>query len=366
VSYARARLKLGISSVGTWVVLAALGLFFGLPDGWVARASDPAWSAQLAVLAQVLLVYIALSLPFDLVGGWLLPVRYARSGQSLPSYLLSWGRGVLVQALALLACALGIIAAARFAGGFGAGCMLLALSLLLLAAQGLLARLVARARVTRVGKRLIWESADPGFSGGWIGLPGNERLIQPAGWRKLLSDDELGAQELRRQQIVRSGSRQRGVALALGFQLLGFTLVWQFGDGADHAAALTTLALGMTLWNFLGLLILPTPSRAGVYEADHAARHAGAAQEDLVNGLRKLDRLQEDEAERADGLEWIFHPVPSAGHRVRRLRAGLPAKGAHHATRTALFLSWACLGFLSRAVHCNAGRPEVWVVFPGD
>lgn len=366
MNYARARLMLGISSVGTWVVLATLGLSFGLPEGWVARASDPAWSAQIAVLLQVLLVYIVLSLPFDLLGGWLLPARYGKLQQGLVSYLRKWGRGVIVQALVMLVCALGMIAATRLAGGFGAGGMLLVLSFSLLAAQGLLARAVARARMTRVGKQLIWESADPGFSGGWIGLPGNERLIQPASWRALLDDDELRAQELRRQQIVSSGSRWRGVSLALGFQLLGLSLVWQLSDGANNAATLTTLALGMTLWNFLGLLILPTPSRAGVYEADHNARRAGAALEDLVNGLRKLDRLQEDESERADGVELIFHPVPSAGHRVRRLRADLATKGAHHATRTALFLSWACLGFLSRAVHCNAGRPEVWVVFPGD
>ena len=34
--------------------------------------------------------------------------------------------------------------------------------------------------------------------------------------------------------------------------------------------------------------------------------------------------------------------------------------------RTALFLSWASLGLLSRAVHCNCGRPALWVLFPGD
>ncbi len=31
-----------------------------------------------------------------------------------------------------------------------------------------------------------------------------------------------------------------------------------------------------------------------------------------------------------------------------------------------LFLSWAGLGGLARAVHCNIGRPSVWVMLPGD
>ena len=43
-----------------------------------------------------------------------------------------------------------------------------------------------------------------------------------------------------------------------------------------------------------------------------------------------------------------------------------PRSGAWHEARTALFLSWAGLGFLSRALHCGAGRPELWVLLPCD
>ena len=50
------------------------------------------------MLLQVLLVYIVLSLPFDLLGGWLLPARYGKLQQGLVSYLRKWGgRGVTVQ-----------------------------------------------------------------------------------------------------------------------------------------------------------------------------------------------------------------------------------------------------------------------------
>ena len=54
------------------------------------------------------------------------------------------------------------------------------------------------------------------------------------------------------------------------------------------------------------------------------------------------------------------------GYYVARLRGAIRARGAHQATRLALYLSWACLGVLARAVHCNAGRPEVWVLLPSD
>lgn len=32
----------------------------------------------------------------------------------------------------------------------------------------------------------------------------------------------------------------------------------------------------------------------------------------------------------------------------------------------AVFLSWAGMGLLSRAVHCNSGRPELWALLPCD
>ncbi|WP_146526280.1 hypothetical protein [Novipirellula artificiosorum] len=39
---------------------------------------------------------------------------------------------------------------------------------------------------------------------------------------------------------------------------------------------------------------------------------------------------------------------------------------AWHAARMTLFVSWACMGMLVRAVHCNVGRPELWVMLPTD
>lgn len=74
--------------------------------------------------------------------------------------------------------------------------------------------------------------------------------------------------------------------------------------------------------------------------------------------------VQDDEPERAVWIERVFHPVPSVDNRRRLTRSR--SFGAWHATRMMLFLSWSCLGLLSRAVHCNAGRPELWVLLPTD
>jgi hypothetical protein len=140
------------------------------------------------------------------------------------------------------------------------------------------------------------------------------------------------------------------------------------------AAGLVSTVAGMTLWSFVGALVLPTRSRAAVYAADSAAARqvgAGAVRAAVV----ALDRWQDDEAERRPVVEAVFHPVPSRGRRVRRLaeqeRPGsyadaAPALPAHQVARHALYLAWGALSPLARAVHCNVGRPALWVVWPGD
>ena len=84
--------------------------------------------------------------------------------------------------------------------------------------------------------------------------------------------------------------------------------------------------------------------------------------------LGGLDAAQEDEPRRGRLVETVFHPVPSLERRVDAIVGGngreLPQPW--NTARTALFLSWASLGLLSRAVHCNCGRPALWVLFPGD
>jgi hypothetical protein len=103
-----------------------------------------------------------------------------------------------------------------------------------------------------------------------------------------------------------------------------------------------------------------------VYAADRAVRDA-VGQAAVSDAITQLDRWQDDEAERSPGVERIFHPVPSRGNRLRALTVPVePTDGAHQLTRLALFSSVATLSLLGRVVHCNIGRPALWVVYPGD
>ena len=106
------------------------------------------------------------------------------------------------------------------------------------------------------------------------------------------------------------------------------------------------------------------------YAIDKRILAAGASTDYFQRAMARLDSFQDDEPERSRWVEAIFHPVPSVANRTSVTSAGEVTKMerpiAWHAARMTLFMSWACMGTLVRAVHCNVGRPELWVMLPTD
>lgn len=389
LTYARARLLLGISGVGSAVLIATAFLAFDLPTRMLSASVTQPLPDAVASLAVPLTLGALLFLPFDLLGG----ARLVRQRPTLTAFLGRWLRGVAVQLAVALAAASVVIAAARAGGGAAAIAAVLLLQLLLAALRAPLARVIAATRVTEAPERLrhlarragiaperivLVDVADEGFVGGWSGIAGRTLLL-PARWLAL-PDEALAATLLRRRIIAESGAHRRGVLGAIAWNTLGFALVsaWS-GANVGSAAGVLTAAAGMTLWAFLGVLLLPTPSRAAVFAVDAAAAREGDA-EALREAIDRLDRWQDDEERRSAGVETIFHPVPSRSARHARLndawadahprardgrRAAL-AWLAHHLARHALWLGWATLSPISRLVHCNVGRPALWAMLPGD
>jgi hypothetical protein len=358
-TYARARLRLGIASVGTLVVLSAVLLVLDVPDDLLPDSmswavSDVAWLVLLVGL------YVGLSAPFDLLGGLVLPRRYGRPVVA-EGFVRMWARGAAVHGLCLLVVALVLLAAGRAGGDGAALAAALVLMAGLLAAQVRLAGLVGGVR--RDGDGL--SASDPSFVGGIVGLPGRGRTILSAAW----DGETAGVQLVRREALRRSGARTLGVVAAALFDLVGLGVVLFATPAAvTSVAGIATVSLWMTVWSFLGLLVLPSLSRRAVIAADRSAVSRGIDPADLTAVLRRLDAEQEDEPRRGRLVETVFHPVPSLEGRIAALaaRRGPELPQPWNTARTALFLSWASLGLLSRAVHCNCGRPALWVLFPGD
>jgi hypothetical protein len=371
------------------VVLAAVALRAGLPARYLAGdPAQPLGAAVAQVLAALLVPTLCL-IPLDVLGGRVV----VREQVGLATWLARWARGVGAQFATWAVAAAALLAGGR-AGGVAGACAAFALvQLALLAGRPWLARLVAPMRLHSAAATApgdAWladaaqaagldparvhavEVADAGFTGGWTGAAGRTLLV-PAHWARL-ARPALVAQLARRRALTEWGLHVRGTLGALAWNLTGFALVLGLAPGADAASAagLVTAAAWMTLWSFAGALVLPTPARAAVYAADAAAalRVGRPAVRDAVTAL---DHWQDDEAERPPAVETVFHPVPARIPRLRRLAdhapgaaGAAPAWAAHAVARHALYLAWGGLSPLARAVHCNVGRPALWVFWPGD
>ena len=375
--YGRARLWLGISAVGTIVTASALALAFGLP----ARAAmlvAPSLSGELLLLAGFLAIYAAIQSPFDVLGGYLLPRRFGRPHPSAARFAAILLRGMGVHTLVLALIGLCILAAAREYGVPGAISVAILASLALLVVRGPLSRCMASLRSTATacepiglrGKGLHADcvaSEDQGFTGGIVGVFRPRSVVVPERWTRLLGTAAFEVVRRRQQFAVLTGSWFRGRALALGFTWTGIAIaaVLVGRDGIGSAQGVVEMSLVFTLWSFLGLLVLPTPSRAGVAEVDGAVRESGIDGRLVDETIRKLDTLQDAEAERPTGIELVFHPIPSVQSRIEGPRRQ-SVRGFLGAARSAVYLSPAGLGLLGRAVHCNCGRPALWVFLPSD
>jgi len=375
MTYARARLWTGIGGVGTLVVLAVLLLFLDVPARALAGVGGrPATDA--AALFGALALGALVVLPFDVLGGYVLPRRFERPHPTPVRFAAGWLRGVAcLLAVSTLSGTL-LLAAGRAGGRPAALAAFVAVAAALVLGQEPLARLVGglrrvpalsiERRGVEPGRAILLEGGDPGFSGGFTGPSGT--LVLPARWVRRFAPEVLTVLIERRRRILRSGAWRRALVLAVAWNAAGFLLATLApGAGVGSVAELVATALAFTLWTFVGLLVLPAPSRRATRAADALVADDAEARARLAEAVQGLDRLQDDEPERSPELESVFHPVPSVASRLRALGEGAAApRGAWHLARTALYLSHAGLSQLPRAVHCNAGRPELWVYLPTD
>lgn len=382
MSYARVRLRLAVATVGTIVLLAAVAFGYQLPSTFFPFYGGP-WYADWAALAVFYLAYAIVSLPFDFVSGFALPWGHHRHCLPFPRFFMRWGRGVFLHGLIMTLSGLAVLEAGKRFHYWGAVGTVAFVQILLLIFQARIAALVGGfstsqlrelepasaqgAARRRQAKATAFDSVDTGFSGGYAGLPGFDRLLLPRRWLRSLSSEALQTELLRRAGLLATGARLRGVLIAWAWNLAGFMLCaalpWV---RLDSVFGLLEVVLGCTLWSFLGLLLLPFLSRRAVLEADWWARENGASKASLLLAMTEIDQIQEqDDTASSSWAERIFHPMPSIESRLSAMDSTRRPWGAWQVSRLALFLSWAHFGLLSRASESNSGRPELWVVPPG-
>jgi len=386
IAYGRMRRWLGIAYVGAVVSACSIVLAFNLAPTIFSTTNQSMASLALDLTAAILFFSLC-SLTFDIVG-FNIERLYGRTTSSLSAFLTKQIKAAIRHGVILLAMAL--IAASVYSV-FGLVGLLISsvfLSCCLLAGQLALAKFyggfscerapddVARTAVERPKSLplLLAQADERCFSGGIVGLPFFESIVIPKQWLVQLSPPQLSAELARRNLIVASGGRFRGVLLALVFTNIGVLLAALLATGhfklpLNSVAGLVTMSAAFTLWSFVGLLLLPLFSHYGVYEADRLALENGVDKELLFQVIAKIDADLEDEQERTVAVDTIFHPVPTIAYRLTALEQKQPINqgmAAWQAARYTIFLSVIGLGLLGRAVHCNAGKPELWAMLPAD
>lgn len=376
-SYSRARVLLGMVNAGFWVLGAAIAIAF---DGLRYAAMMEATHSPAVVLGEFLLLYVILSAPFDYLGGYVLPRRYGRSDIPFWHWVAQWCRAVVLHTAFMFLTGMALLYSAMFLGIPGAAAVLGLLMLLLSHFQLQVAQLLApmeqcatpplrEGDIQLPGMDVVFvESEDDAFSGGISGRPGREQIVLPMRWYRSLSAEAFSVLKARRAGAILTSSRTRGLLVAIAWNVLWFAVAALLSSRPLHTAAgLLETACWFSMFTCLGMLgLLPELSRRAAAELDGWARDKGAPLPRLQQVISHTARAHGDHPRRSRLQEFIFHPVPSVENRLQDLLLCRRKHGAWHAARTMVFLSWAGLGLLSRAVHCNIGRPELWVFPPCD
>lgn len=380
MTYARARLWLGITGVGSFVVIAVILLLLRVPQNVLSR--DAAFGVNELVQLFAIAGWVGLwLLPLDFLGGYWIPRKYQRSQESFGLWFRGYLRAVLVQSSIFVACGSLIMVASQRFGVLGgalsigfaiAACFVVRNALLLrreLKSASMAEKLMDAVSLIQswqifVPPTVVVEHRDVGFTGGIIGLGERSTIVIPKAWLAM-TKEQLATAIARRAVAINTGSYRLGLMFAVVWNVGGFLISSMIlGAGLETVAGLATTICGFTIWSFIGLLALPTVSRNASLAIDQQLVRAGMPEAFISATASLLDQMQDDEPERPALIETIFHPIPN----VKSRSPSEPIRGfaAWNVARTTLFFSWACFGVLSRSVHCNVGRPELWSMLPTD
>jgi hypothetical protein len=373
MTYARSRLWVGILSVGTWVIISTTILLTieKLPD----------FLRDLSLIHSILTflgLYVLISMPFDFVGGYLLPKKYERSKQSLFSFIATYIRGVFFHCAFLFFIALILLYLLKTDELSNLLLPLLlitfSIQILLVLFQPQIAKLLANfdsSTSLDVSQSYeVWESSDIGFTGGIPFL--SQKTILPKHWIQNFAIDEIQFLVNRRNFLKEKHCHLLGIGGAILFNLLGVAIGYAgclfLGISLSTYGYLYFLLVwssSVSLWSFCGLLFLPSLSQRATLFGDLCWKKENYIK--ITKLIEKLDSLQDQEPKRQEQIQRIFHPIASVDLRVRALEIDQEiSSGAWHIARYTLFYSWSTLSFMGRAVHCNVGRPNLWVFLPSD
>ena len=390
MTYARARLWLGVSCIGTLVLIASFSLILNIPAAILATQENtfPNFVRDMAVFVSLFFLIIA---PFDLLGGFAFPREFQRDApKNLFHFFIAYLRGALTQMIVF--CLVAVILTQSFSllGYMGVALASLFLGFLFIQFQATMSFIVSGVKYLPTKNLdakcscpvVFAKSKDTSFTGGMTGSLWKPKIIIPQHWKEILTSRELDVIIARREFAINSSSRTGGVVTALMILCVGTVFSFYMTSSFNNidprsSAGYASSMLWNILWSFLGLLIFPTLSRRGSLFVDqNFALQKDASDEtnsddenlqDVLNSaLKKIEQFSDDESKRPRWVERIFHPIPARFSRNKVKMSFSFLNYSWQCLRTYLYLSWVVCGLTSRAVHCNLGKPDLWVYLPSD
>jgi hypothetical protein len=358
---------LGISGVGTWVILAVIVMLAGVPE-WLTGLTTGGLVADAFAVMGLVFIVVLIQVPFDLFGGHILPRKHGRTTEHFAGFARRWIRGAAAYHAMYAVVGLCLLPASRVAGAPGMVLVGIGSSIVLLMVRTPIACLVGGMRPAQSGPAsgsdaAVVSSQDVGFTGGVEGVFRAGRQVVPQRWFESLSPEMLSLALRRRREAVASGFWLRGRITSLAFTWLGLVIAGsQVGGLVGTAGGVVVFAAVFTLWSFVGLLVLPTLSRHASMMIDERLIAHGTDLADLTALAGALDSMQDDEPSRPKWVERIFHPIPNVTSRSGERT--LFRFAAWDVARTSVYLGISGLSPLGRAVHCNSGRPSLWIYLP--
>ena len=379
MSYAKSRLFLGMTTVGTIVLLSTGILSLRIHEQFNSYMLDNI-VAQVGILSLIFIFAFICLFPFDVLGGFLIPKRYSNLEGKFEQWLIPYIKGIAVQFIAYVMIGVVLINLVQYSillatlGFVGLTAVILqirnwVISKKLITNTNQDARFKSAIENAKLWLQIPYEvhtvsRADKGFTGGIIGIGRSSKILIPEKWLSF-DTDVLATIIARRAIAISSYSHTTSIVLAFICNATGFLLANLLTQSPIGSLGwLLEFLCWFNIWTFLSLLVLPTFSRMASASVDRDLVALNVPSEAILNSTEMMNALQDNERSRSTIIETIFHPIPSVNRRLAR--PPIFQVRAWQIARTSLFLSGAGLSLLTRAVHCNVGRPDLWLLLPSD
>jgi len=240
----------------------------------------------------------------------------------------------------------------------------------LLLFQSFLLKFVSGIKLTKSEDKdvVVAVSLDSGFTGSVVDSLAGPFSVVPS------TDKERDSKytKLRQSSIKKLQSTFARLFLPIAINSIGsiFALYHLSAYAASPVRDVIIYSLWATVWSFICLLFLPYFNRQAVLTLDRYLIETGLNRLEFEHAVSSADLKGEEEYSRTASVQSVFYPIPAPKNRIENFASGKQNPqfwiAFHQVARRTLYSSLGFGGFLSRSVHCNVGRPELWIISPSD